>query len=70
MSSSQTAAFADDAKAVASVAAHARSPSASLADLPLSLIAGRVCRGASEADFETLHADGLFVHPIVFVMGQ
>ncbi len=67
---SATAAFADDAKAVASVAAYARSPSCSLGDLPLSLVAGRVCRGANEAAFETLHADGLAMHPIVFVTGQ
>ena len=63
-------AHADDAKAVASIAAYARSPSGSLADLPLSLVACRVSRGANEAAFETLHADGLFLHPIVFVSGQ
>ena len=82
--SSAPAALADDAKAFASVAAYARSrlgcddclqrdppaPSRSLADLPLSLVAGRVCRGANEAAFETLHADGLAIHPIVFVTGQ
>lgn len=64
------AALTDDAKAVASVAAFARSPNGSLTDLPLSLVAGRVCRGASEDAFETLHSDGLFIHPIVFVTGQ
>lgn len=70
MSSPHAAALADDAKAVASVAAYARSPCGSLADLPLSLVAGRVCRGANEAAFDTLYADGLLLHPVVFVTGQ
>ena len=70
MSSPRAAALADDANFVATIAAYARSPSGSLADLPLSLVACRVCRGADEAAFETLHCDGLLLHPIVFVSGQ
>jgi hypothetical protein len=70
VSSPRAAALADDADVVATIAAYARSPSGSLAGLPLSLVACRVCRGANEAAFETLHCDGLVLHPIVFVSGQ
>ena len=68
--SSPHAAALTDVKAVASVAAYARSASGSLADLPLSLVAGRVCRGANEAAFDTLYTDGLLMRPVVFVTGQ
>lgn len=70
MSSPHAAALTDGSKAVASVAAYARSASGSLADLPLSLVAGRVCRGANEAAFDTLYTDGLLMRPVVFVTGQ
>ena len=60
--------------AVEAVAAYARQSAApgesSLAAPPLSLVAGRVCRGANAEAFETLHPDGLTVKPISWVVGE